>query len=253
MIKQLQKYTHKRFTLLNAGLKKYKLHAKPEQLHEVRVELKKIKTLFNFLAFSSKKFNEHKNYKPLKHIFKKAGLIRDVDVLHQLFKDYELEQFEKAVLPKEKNQNKLIEKFHKKTRHYIKTSNQSTKQMENYLANTGTLDLKDYISNTEHQLREKLFRDFKQDELHLIRKQLKELVYLSQIMGKKSTIKEIEIYDKLQNTIGDWHDKNVLIDILQKKQSSLYKDSVQKLKLGCASDLKLIKSLMNNLKLKHAF
>ena len=125
--------------------------------------------------------------------------------------------------------------------------------MESYLASTNTPDLKDYISNTEHQLREKMFRDFKKDELHLIRKQLKELIYLSQIMKKKSTIKEIETYNKLQNTIGDWHDKNILIDFLQKKQNSLYKDSIQKLKLGCTADLKLIKSLMSTLKLKYAF
>ena len=114
MIKQLHKYGNKRFIFLNARLKKYNRHAKPEQLHKVRVELKKIRTLFNFLGFGSKKFNAYKNYKPLKHIFKKAGRIRDADVLHQLFKEYKFTKIEKAVIPKAKDQKKLIAKFHKK-------------------------------------------------------------------------------------------------------------------------------------------
>jgi CHAD domain-containing protein len=61
MAKQLQKYGNKRFAFLNTDLKKYKQHIKPEQLHQMRVELKKIKNLFGFLAFSSKKFNAKKN------------------------------------------------------------------------------------------------------------------------------------------------------------------------------------------------
>src|SRR6185312_7211724 len=130
MIKQLHKYGNKRFAFLNARLKKYKQHAKPEQLHQVRIEFKKIKTLFNFLAFSSKKFNAPKNYKPLKHIFKKAGRIRDTDILHQLFKTYKLTKFEKALIPKPKRQKKTIEKFQSKIVQHIKTTKHAHKQME---------------------------------------------------------------------------------------------------------------------------
>jgi len=252
-MKQLIKYGNKRFTLLNAGLKKYEQHAKPEHLHEVRVELKKIKTLVNLLVFNSKQFDIAANYKPLKQIFKKAGLIRDSDVLHQLFKDHKLERFEKAVIPKTKEQKKTIAKFHKKTGQYKKTTKQIHKKIEKYFAHINSEDLKKYISKTEQQLCEKLFQKFNTDELHPIRKLIKELIYLSQITNEENNLQKIETYDKLQDTIGKWHDKIVLIDLFQKNQNSLYKESVQKLKRGCTGDIKLIKSLMNALTIKQVF
>ena len=252
-MKQLIKYGNKRFTLLNAGLKKYKQHAKPEHLHEVRVELKKIKTLVNLLLFNSKQFDIATYYKPLKQIFKQAGLIRDSDVLHQLFKDHKLERFEKAVIPKTKEQKKTIAKFHKKTGQYKKTTKQIHKKIEKYFAHINSEDLKKYILKTEQQLCEKLFQKFNTDELHPIRKLIKELIYLSQITNEENNLQKIETYDKLQDTIGNWHDKIVLIDLFQKNQNSLYKESVQKLKRGCTGDIKLIKSLMNALTIKQVF
>jgi len=252
-MKQLIKYGNKRFTLLNAGLKKYKQHTKPEHLHEVRVELKKIKTLFNFLTSDLKQFNAATAYKPLKQIFKKAGVIRESHVLQKLFKDYKLESFEKAVIPKTKEQKKTIVHFQKKTAQYIKIANPSHKKIEKYLAHTNTSDLRKYIAKTQQQLCEKLFQKFSQNELHPIRKQIKELIYLSQITNGENNLQKIATYDKLQDTIGNWHDKIVLICILQKKQNPLYKEAVQKLKWGCTSDIKLIKLLMNALTIKQVF
>jgi CHAD domain-containing protein len=252
-MRKLIKYGNKRFTCLNTGLKKYKQYTKPEQLHEIRVELKKIKTLFNFLASGSKQFNAATVYKPLKQLFKKAGIIRESDVLHQLFKDYKLERFEKAIILKTKGQKKVIAKFHKKTTQYIKTTKQIHKKFERYFTHTNTTHLRKYISKIERQLCEKLFQKFNQDKLHPIRKQVKELIYLSQITNAENNLQKIETFNKLQDAIGNWHDKTVLIDLLQKKQNPLYKESIKKLKLACTRDIKLIKSLMNASTIKHIF
>ena len=132
-MKQLIKYGDKHFRLLNIHLKKYKQNAKPKNLHLLRVELKKIKTLFDLLAFNSKQFNML-SYKPLKHIFREAGYIREWDVLHRLFKDYGLEKLEKQIIPKPEDREQAIAEFHHKTGGHIKTVKQSHKKISKYVA-----------------------------------------------------------------------------------------------------------------------
>ena len=217
----------------------------------MRVELKKIKALFDPLAFSSKQFNSSLAYKPLKHIFKEAGHIREWDVLRQLFKDYELERFEKQIIPKPEDRKQAMAEFHHKADRHIKEAKQSHKKTRKYVAGINKQNFGKYISKTEEQLNKKLFQKLRQDELHLIRKQVKELIYLSQMIKDKTTTQKIKAYDKLQNAIGKWHDKKVLIELLKKNKNGSYKTAIDKLKSDCTIDIKSIKALVNELKPSH--
>ncbi|HKC69805.1 MAG TPA: CHAD domain-containing protein, partial [Bacteroidia bacterium] len=140
-MKHLNKYVNKRFSILKSNLKKYKNKPKPEQLHQVRVELKKVKTIFKLLACNSKQFSFSSSYKPLKHIFKKAGHIREWDVLHQLFEHYKLQEFEENIIPSPKERKSEITKFHKKTKQYILTVKQIHKKTKGFFKKVNKQDL----------------------------------------------------------------------------------------------------------------
>lgn len=249
-MKQLIKYGDKRFRLLKVHINKYRQNARSKSLHLIHVELKKIKALLDLLAFNSKQFNAL-NYKPLKHIFREAGHIRECDVLHRLFKDYELEEPEKQIIPKPRNRKQAIAEFHHKAGRHIKTVKESHNKARKYIAIVSIEGLRKYISQTEEQLNKRLFPKFKPNELHLIRKQVKELIYLSQMMDDKNNSQRIKAYDKLQNAIGKWHDKKVLIELLQKNKSTSHKAIIEKLKSNCAFDIKVIKAQVNELKPSH--
>jgi len=244
-VKRLVKYGNNRFRYLTIYLEKYKQDAKPEYLHQVRVELKKIKNLIDLLAFNSKQFTPPVVYEPLKNMFGEAGRIRESDVLHQLFKDYKLKKFEKEIIPEvRKKKNQLITAFHQKTKQYKKIVKQTGKKSEKYLAGVNRKILRKYILKAEHKLNKKMLSKFRQDELHKMRKRMKQIVFLSEIVSAKNIPKKIKLYNKVQNIIGRWHDKSVLIGLLKGNRSSSCKVVIRKLRSGCTRDIKLIKPLL---------
>jgi CHAD domain-containing protein len=238
---RILKYVNKRFREVHSCLKKYRHAAQPEDLHKIRTELKKIKTLFRLLAFRSKQFNAPKAYKPLKDIFSKAGHIRALEVLHHLFCEYELEEFEKNNISGKKKREKEVSRFQKSTHRYIKQVKQSRKQLKKHLAEIDMYDLEKYMKEIEDQLCGRLFQQLRQDELHPLRKQIKELAYLSEIINGETIPQQTAAFDKLQELIGQWHDKDILKTALEKSKTPLL--VVNRIKAQCAADLKLINTM----------
>lgn len=243
-MKRLIKYGNKRFGLLNTHLEKYKQNTNAEELHRVRIELKKIEILLDFLAFYSKKIDIVATYKPLRNIFREAGRIRETDVLHQLVEDYKLKRFEKDIIPDKAKTGHSIIRFKRKTGQFEKAVSRSYQKIKKYFAKVHKKDLKKCILKTEHKLNKELFGKFGLDELHKMRKQVKKIIFLSEILSNKSIPQKIKRYGKLQYIIGQWHDKNVLIDLLKQNKCSSYEAAVRKLKLGCTKDIKSIKPLL---------
>ena len=68
------------------------------------------------------------------------------------------------------------------------------------------------------------------------------------MMDDKNSSQRIKAYDKLQNAIGKWHDKKVLIELLQKDKSSSHKATIGKLKSDSVVDIKAIRARVNELK-----
>jgi CHAD domain-containing protein len=106
-MKRLTTYTTKRFKNLTLQLKSYAHIQDPEVLHEIRVEVKKIKVVLNLIGFSVKKFNAHKHFIPFRTIFRQAGKIREPEVLYKLLLKCKIEGVKDAQLPDEKKINLL--------------------------------------------------------------------------------------------------------------------------------------------------
>ena len=245
-MKQLIIYGNERFAGLHRYLEKYRQDAKPEHLHMVRVELKKIKTFFELIAFCSNQFNATKSYKPLKLIFKKAGHIRESEILHKLFKQYKIKVLKKTLVRQNKAKKHTIAQFQKRTSHFIKIVKQSHKRAGAYLSTIKRSDLTNCILQTEHELQQRFHQKFRQDDLHPHRMQIKKLIYLQEINAGGTISKKTEVYDAIQNCIGEWHDKTMLINYIKNSTSS-NQVIAAKLKSARAADLKSIKVLIKAL------
>ena len=91
-MKRLEEYTQSEIKSLINHLRDYGRHGKPNALHKIRVDIKKIKAILAVLNGSLKRFKAHKNFIPLRSIFRKAGSIREPDVLAQMLKQYKVDE-----------------------------------------------------------------------------------------------------------------------------------------------------------------
>jgi CHAD domain-containing protein len=239
-VKQLKSYSKKRFKNLKQDLKSYGRLQDPEVLHRIRVEIKKIKVLINLIDFSVKKFKGHQHFVPLRTIFRKAGEIRQPEVLYKLLLLYQIGNVPDAHIPKSEIMDKLSKVFQKKTSTYVEVVNEQEKKIKKQYGKVSKTEAKEYLKKRKRELEHLLYRDFNKKELHKVRKTCKEIVYLHWIDNSK----EPDLfYTEVEDRIGQWHDKQVLIPILKKKKVV---DEVTKLMASSKEDMMNLKELVTH-------
>src|SRR5262245_40066697 len=85
-----EEYFEKRSKGLQRHLHAFFKFMDPEEIHKVRVEVKKISALVNFLSDYSGQKKISDSFEPVKKMFKKAGQVRTAHVNLQLIKKYHL-------------------------------------------------------------------------------------------------------------------------------------------------------------------
>src|SRR5687767_13053545 len=83
-MRRFEEFVYQQFRSLIMHLKNWHLSNEPETLHQVRVDIKKIKATLSVINGSKKDFKLNKHFQPLHQIFRNAGAIRDSDVLTRL-------------------------------------------------------------------------------------------------------------------------------------------------------------------------
>ena len=239
-MEKLLGYSRSRFKSLTKLLEKSKEGLNPQSIHRIRLELKKIKSVYCLLDFCVRRFNYSREYKPLRKMFRKAGDIRDYDVLHQLYVRYKIRNYSKNISEKTNKKNKRMAAFSQNAEGYIMDAEKQERRIKKYFKEFSSRDLEDYFLRIENKLSAKLFPQFREDDLHGLRKHCKEIIYLSEAGKDKKQLVRIKLYDKLQDIIGQWHDKRVLIDSLLKSKDDSYKKVIIKLKTDCINDIKKI-------------
>lgn len=226
-MKALETYFKKRKKALNLILEKAPDCYTVETFHELRVEIKRLKALFELIAFCSKKFKLQKTFTPFRIIFKKAGEIRELQleqtILEEqpnfhLLKKYP-NQLKKLETKKIKNffataNKRLIKKLKGKYRKIICLFTKASKKKVNRYRNKTRKELKKLIRKN----------DFKKKQIHDFRKRLKVYQYNEKIMNPDQN-KLVPDQDKLSDLLGKWHDYNVVILHLKKIISTSKKDS----------------------------
>jgi CHAD domain-containing protein len=201
-------------------LEKYFLDPQVEVLHRFRVELKKIRSVL-FLLEEIKGSNKiKKSHQQVKHIFRKGGEIRELqleidwlgrhrkfDLMRLMLYDVKLKKADRSFHHEIPAMLRVLKKISRKTKHSLSVLTQDETNV--------------YISRKWKLVLTAILSDIKESNWHEARKGIKQLVYAWQWIPEyvplpKQVIKIFKALDKLQNTIGRWHDLDLLGNKLQR-------------------------------------
>lgn len=224
-MKALETYFNNRKKALYLILEKAPDSYTVETFHELRVEIKKLKALFELIAFCYKKFKSRKTFKPFRTIFKEAGRIREL-------------QLEQTILEEQPNfhllkkyPNRLKKQEIKKTKNFFSIANKRLiKKLKGkyrkvicLIIQINKKKLNRYKNKTRKEIKKLIRRNtFKKIQIHDFRKRLKVYLYNEKIGNPIQQNKLVQDKNMLSAMLGEWHDYEV-INIHLKKIISFYK------------------------------
>lgn len=200
----------------------------PEDLHKMRVEIKKIYAGLRLAGVSLKS----KRIKPLKELFKTAGVVRDTYVRLGLIGLYcpENDSF------KNEQNIRLInrsEEFSLKITGYVKQNIYLFKTIAKQLHNIKDKRLLRWYRRQIKELAIMLAGYCKEENLHLSRKKIKNMLYdyaLVQERLEKKLHLSTPYLDQLQEKVGNWHDSVMTIEFLS-SEGTVNKQVIKKLRM----------------------
>lgn len=218
--KLIQSYLDEHWEKLIEHLEQYFRYQEPNDLHQLRVNIKKISALVQFLDQDQDAAQVKKAFEPIREIFKAAGKIREIHILLEIIEQLELNYpWVTKILEHRKNQATLHflrskKKFRKAVkRGYTKYSRKITSHPDFVLK----YFLINQIQSAQIQLSKQNY--------HEVRKKIKVVLNLTNLLPQtQNTFLNIEYLDATQKVIGDWHDadENYLVfEKLMLKTASL--------------------------------
>jgi len=209
--KEAEKYLEKEWKEMNAHLKFFLEKGGQEDLHQFRVQIKKLRAMLSLIEGTSRQTGLLRDFKPVRKIFKYAGRIRDAHINLQLSERYDLKnEVFKA------GQQKIIEEgtsaFRSGGEKYIRNIKDSYRRLKKQLPKVDDNSIADFYKNQLAQIAGKLAHSNFNEEMHDNRKLIKVLVYNHKFADKAingSLHLNSDYLDKLQSAIGEWHDNVV--------------------------------------------
>jgi len=200
---------------MTANLKAFFETEDQEALHKFRVGIKKLRAMLYLFEIADTDSSLMKSFKPVRKIFKHAGVIRDAHINLLLAKQYKLKNdlFESS-------QRQVIESgiidFRTNSEEYFKTLKDGHKKIRKQLNKLSDKDIAGYYQQQLEQVAANMAVLQFNEDLHTSRKLIKILIY-----NKKLAVDALEgtitlnlaYLDKLQETIGKWHDNIVTADL----------------------------------------
>src|ERR1035437_2952401 len=201
-------------------------------LHELRVEIKKIRFICNVIGHFNKSPDVEMLGKPYEEVFKKAGKIRSLQMQKKLVSHFDESDILKDLLKGNKHaEEKLMKKFFKDRELHADILKAYKPMINAEIEKTINPDLKRYANHLIKFLFDNIKTKIIITDAHKHRKKIKELIFI----GRFS--KELHSYisnrinfdsaDKLQEKIGGWHDKYELFKAISKNSNDV-KNSEQK-------------------------
>jgi hypothetical protein len=226
-----REYLKKRLNRIDEILHRKEVAITTVDVHELRLEIKKLKSLFTLLRKGNGSFPARRYYKPFKTIFEKAGEIRIIHVEQELLKQYitdssdrYLDQLQKLTHEKSERLRKMVNSD------AIAKLRSNKKEITPFLNQVTEKRVRHFLKTNAGKLHQLLKRGiFKDEDLHVIRKKLKSFYFIAKMTYKTITIPEP--WNKLLELLGKWHDDKVAIEHLRKAiYSSRYsQDEVNRL------------------------
>jgi len=210
MLKKKRQYNHfsQRWMLMLSHLAAYSENRNQEELHKLRVEMKKIKALVKLAEKCSTSKDLTATMAPLKKVFKGAGEIRNLQIELDLQKQHptpgqRITQLQKEIDRKSKAFIKQLE---------IKALEKTYEELANVFKGIGNNSVIRLYKKQKDKL-EKTFSE--KNEWHNGRKVIKRLLYIHDVLNKnlKKKLKlNLPYLEKLEESLGQWHDLELSVN-----------------------------------------
>lgn len=188
-----------------------------EDIHNLRVEMKKLMALAELVKAANPDFHRKKMLAPYIVFFDQAGQIRDIQLHLALLKKYELiialaDYISHVDLRLTNEMNKLQALIRKAA---IKKIRQAEKTFTTGIKKVSKKKALAFLIRKQTHLEDILAETpIQEDGLHELRKQIKNVMYLSPLF--RSNHLQSDWYASLQDLIGQWHDLVVIRGQLEK-------------------------------------
>lgn len=240
----LNQYVVQLLKSMEHNLTAYIKNKKPECLHGLRVDIKKIRAIF---YFADEVYNEKYKVTSLKPLFDKAGKIREIQINIQLLNEFPKPP-KRLITELKIKENGLIGQFVTNGSHYgrlIKNIGQNARLPE---ITPGKKVIKNFFKREKRKASKEL-QNRDRESMHHYRMKIKKMMYVYDVLPKKLQ-KEIELNEEeineQQKKLGDWHDIYSAIHFLSHKYFP--KSTVQYILKMKEKERKQFNSLLNNLK-----
>jgi CHAD domain-containing protein len=218
--KEELKYLDREWKAIKSHLKSFSETGNQEDLHKLRVQVKKVRAMLYLFEDTTGNNGLLKNFKPVRKIFKHAGSIRDAHINLQLSEQYQLknEGFETG-------QQQIIEEgtsaFKHKAKVYIKNLKYSFKQVKKNLPHVHNKAIAQYYKKQLDEIAAGMAVGSFTEDMHQNRKLIKILMYNYKLADDalEGHLKfNVAYLDKLQDIIGQWHDNVMAADLFSSPQ-----------------------------------
>jgi CHAD domain-containing protein len=213
--KEEAKYLEKEWKDLDTHLKAFLESGDQEELHQFRVQTKKLRAMLNLLEHASRRHGLLKEFKPVRKMFKYAGDIRDAHTNLELSSRYALknDSFEAR-------QQQIIEEgtneFREQAKKYTKKIRDAYKNLKKQLPHIDDSAIAEFYKKQLEQIADNLETPRFTEDMHTNRKLIKILVYNRKLAGEAlngSLTFNLAYLDQLQNSLGEWHDNIVAAEL----------------------------------------
>jgi len=220
---QLIKYTDKNFRAFGFNLILVASDSRIESIHNLRLNVKKIRTLLKVIDYKQNVKNNDKTVKALNNIFTYSGSLRDTQIQIQLlktFKEQAENQFSKiiqALKVEQKKENRRLKNVIIRLNPFdiVLLSQRIEQSIEKQSDESLMLILQKKAERLKMEFVHELKEDIDENSLHRMRIVLKEYINILNLLKKGTGINLLDIInykklDILQRQIGEWHDLKLL-------------------------------------------
>jgi len=226
----LEKYFAQRIKNLFNHLHDFELMGDEVPLHDLRVEMKKLRAIIKFLRIVYPKQKLKKPAHALRAIFQNAGEIREMQLIQQWLQKNNFSVIEQTYYPPEKLKE-LINDFQQNSDKLKNDYNEIIEAVSKFVDGTNEILAEQYFVDLNAQLEKQCRKNLPQTEWHELRKLIKQRIYAYNWMQHETENDDpnFSYYNKLQEIIGVWHDLEIIKDGFSQKQVYLSQDiEVQK-------------------------
>ena len=201
-----------RLKSIEGQLRRFEHDRKMERLHQIRVDIKKIRAI---LSFVEKVYCQNFESDSLKTLFTNAGEIRQCQITIELLESISFPP-QNIIQNLKQKQEVLINEFLIAIPSYLKLVNQFQENFNLNFRNPSEKAIANYLASRRMKAN-RSFNQRRRSKMHRFRKLLKKIMYVYGMLPKKMKKLldlKVGLINKVQNEVGEWHDTYAAIDFL---------------------------------------